>query len=96
MIPGMANERYDVIVVGVGGFGSAALHHLARRGQRVLGLERFEFLGGEDEYKLQFANSSRTLLLFQAFRRTLSGVLRYSAYSFGAPLVRTARSTLGR
>jgi len=62
----------------------------------LLGLERFEFLGGEDEYKLQFANSSRTLLLFQAFRRTLSGVLRYSAYSFGAPLVRTARSTLGR
>jgi sarcosine oxidase len=35
-------ERYDVIVVGVGGMGSAALYHLARRGKRVLGLERFE------------------------------------------------------
>ena len=34
--------RYDAIVVGVGGFGSAALYHLARRGQRVLGLERFD------------------------------------------------------
>lgn len=32
---------YDVIVLGVGGFGSAALYHLARRGARVLGLERF-------------------------------------------------------
>src|ERR671918_1995859 len=35
-------ERYDVVVVGVGGMGSAALYHLARRGKRVLGIERFE------------------------------------------------------
>jgi sarcosine oxidase len=35
-------ERYDAVVVGVGGMGSAALYHLARRGRRVLGLERFE------------------------------------------------------
>lgn len=34
--------RYDVIVVGVGGMGSAAAHHLARRGRRVLGLERYD------------------------------------------------------
>jgi sarcosine oxidase len=32
---------YDAIVIGVGGMGSAALYHLARRGQRVLGLEQF-------------------------------------------------------
>src|SRR5579859_1154107 len=32
---------YDVIVVGLGGMGSAAAYHLARRGVRVLGLERF-------------------------------------------------------
>lgn len=31
---------YDVIVVGLGGMGSAAAHHLAARGERVLGLER--------------------------------------------------------
>ena len=37
----MPAERFDSIVVGVGGMGSAALYHLARRGQRVLGLERF-------------------------------------------------------
>ena len=37
-------ERYDVVVVGVGGMGSAALYHLARRGKRVLGLERFDLL----------------------------------------------------
>src|ERR671939_437340 len=34
-------EAYDVIVVGVGGMGSAAVAHLARRGVRVLGLEQY-------------------------------------------------------
>jgi sarcosine oxidase len=33
---------FDVIVAGVGGMGSAACFHLARRGLRVLGLERFD------------------------------------------------------
>ncbi len=33
---------YDAIVIGVGGMGSAAVYHLARRGARVLGIERFE------------------------------------------------------
>lgn len=33
---------YDAIVVGVGGMGSAALYHLARRGLRVLGIEQFD------------------------------------------------------
>jgi sarcosine oxidase len=32
---------YDVIVVGLGGMGSAAAYHLAARGERVLGLEKY-------------------------------------------------------
>ncbi|HEY4605825.1 MAG TPA: N-methyl-L-tryptophan oxidase [Blastococcus sp.] len=32
---------HDVIVIGLGGMGSAAAAHLAARGQRVLGLERY-------------------------------------------------------
>ncbi|GAA2839764.1 N-methyl-L-tryptophan oxidase [Crossiella cryophila] len=32
---------YDVIVIGLGGMGSAAAYHLAARGSRVLGLDRF-------------------------------------------------------
>lgn len=32
---------YDVIVIGLGGMGSAAAQHLAERGRRVLGLEQF-------------------------------------------------------
>jgi sarcosine oxidase len=34
--------HYDVIVAGVGAMGSAAAYQLARRGRRVLGLERFD------------------------------------------------------
>jgi sarcosine oxidase len=33
--------QYDVIVVGLGGMGSAAAYHLAKRGMKVLGLEQF-------------------------------------------------------
>jgi sarcosine oxidase len=34
-------ESYDAIVIGTGGTGSATLYHLARRGARALGLDRF-------------------------------------------------------
>jgi sarcosine oxidase len=36
------DARYDVIVLGLGGMGSATAYHLARRGTRVLGLDAFE------------------------------------------------------
>lgn len=42
MSDGAASGHYDVIVVGIGGMGSAACRHLARRGLRVLGLERYD------------------------------------------------------
>jgi len=35
------SERYDAVVVGLGAMGGAAAFHLARRGRRVLGLDRF-------------------------------------------------------
>jgi sarcosine oxidase len=38
---GMGDNSYDVIVLGIGGMGSAAAFELARRGRRVLGLEQF-------------------------------------------------------
>src|SRR5213593_1060904 len=37
---------YDVIVLGTGGVGSAAAFHLAQRGAKVLGIDRFP--GGHD------------------------------------------------
>ena len=37
-----SSQSYDVIVIGVGGMGSATAYELAKRGKRVLGLERFD------------------------------------------------------
>jgi len=37
----MSETVYDAIVAGLGSHGSAAAYHLAKRGQRVLGFERF-------------------------------------------------------
>jgi len=34
-------RRFDVIVIGIGGMGSAAFWHLSRRGRKVLGIDRF-------------------------------------------------------
>ncbi len=39
-------KDYDVIVIGLGGMGSAALYHLAKRGLNVLGIERYEIPHG--------------------------------------------------
>ena len=39
-------QRYDVIVIGLGAMGSAACYHLAGRGARVLGLEKFDIPHG--------------------------------------------------
>ena len=38
----MSDNHYDVIVLGVGGMGSAACYALAERGAKVLGLEQFD------------------------------------------------------
>ena len=38
----MNRKHFNTIVVGVGGMGSAACHHLAKRGRRVLGLEQYD------------------------------------------------------
>ena len=35
-------REFDAIVIGLGGMGSAAVYHLARRGWNVLGLEQFD------------------------------------------------------
>ncbi len=37
----MNGSAYDVIVAGLGAWGSAAAYHLARRGKRVLGIDRY-------------------------------------------------------
>src|SRR5678815_3781590 len=36
------NSKYDVIVIGVGSMGAATCYYLAKRGQKVLGLDQFD------------------------------------------------------
>lgn len=46
-------KRYNTIVIGMGAMGSATAYYLARRGQRVLGLERFDiphYMGSSHGY----------------------------------------------
>jgi sarcosine oxidase len=38
----MKMARFDVVVIGLGVMGSAALHRLAVRGVRALGIEQYE------------------------------------------------------
>jgi monomeric sarcosine oxidase len=52
---------YDVIVLGTGGVGSAALFHLAKRGAKVLGLDRFP--PGHD----RGSSHGRTRIIRQAY-----------------------------
>lgn len=54
-------STYDAIVLGTGGVGSAAVFHLARRGLRVLGLDRFE--GGHD----RGSSHGQTRIIRQAY-----------------------------
>ncbi len=67
---------YDSIVLGVGGFGSGTLDALARRGKRVLGIERFDVAHdrgsshGETRIirKAYFEHPDYVPLLFEAYR----------------------------
>ncbi len=54
-------SHYDAIVLGTGGVGSAAAFHLARRGARVLGLDRFP--GGHD----RGSSHGQTRIIRQAY-----------------------------
>src|SRR6476659_1901890 len=44
-------KRYNTIVIGMGTMGSAAAYYLARRGRRVLGLERFDVPHDQGSYQ---------------------------------------------
>jgi sarcosine oxidase len=61
IIHGSFVTSYDVIVIGTGGVGSAALFHLAQRGVKVLGLDRFP--PGHD----RGSSHGRTRIIRQAY-----------------------------
>src|SRR4051812_49336931 len=55
------SRTYDAIVIGTGGVGSAALYQLAKRGVKVLGLDRFP--PGHD----RGSSHGRTRIIRQAY-----------------------------
>lgn len=81
--------NYDAIVVGAGGMGSAAAYHLARRGARVMALERYDIpheMGSSH-------GASRLIRLAYAEDARYVPLLR-QAYVLWRDLERTAGETL--
>lgn len=86
---GAETSRFDVIVVGLGAMGSCALAELARRGKRVLGIDRFtpphgrgSSHGGSRVIRLSYFEHPDYVPLL---RRAYDGFDRLAADS-GAPL----------
>ena len=80
---------YDVIVVGLGGMGSAAAYHLAQRGARVLGLEQFGVAHD------QGSSHGKTRVIRQAYHEGPDYVpLLLRAYDLWHALEREAGTTL--
>jgi monomeric sarcosine oxidase len=81
--------HYDVIVLGLGGVGSAALYHVAQRGRRVLGLDRFS--GGHD----RGSSHGETRIIRQAYFEHADYVpLLLRAYQLWNDLERQVGETL--
>jgi CelD/BcsL family acetyltransferase involved in cellulose biosynthesis len=58
-----------------------------------LGLRRYEFLGSDDAYKLEWTDRCHERTLVQAFRPSPSGRLDWAAFAYGRPV---ALRALGR
>jgi CelD/BcsL family acetyltransferase involved in cellulose biosynthesis len=54
----------------------------------AIGLERFEFMGTADAYKLRFSNESYDRVLFQAFSRKPAGRALHTTFAYGRPLAK--------
>jgi CelD/BcsL family acetyltransferase involved in cellulose biosynthesis len=57
----------------------------------TLGLRSYEFLGGADPWKLQWAQTCHERSVFHAFRGSLAGSLEWSAIAYGRPVARALR-----
>src|SRR3982074_2270425 len=80
---------YDVIVVGLGAMGSAALYQLSRRGQRVLGLEAFG-----PGHKLGSSHGESRVIRLAYFEHPNYVPLLQRAYARGADLERESGEDL--
>jgi len=82
-------ESFDTIIIGLGAMGSSAAYQLARRGARVLGLERFT--PAHD----QGSSHGQSRIIRQAYYENPSYVpLLLRAYELWAEIEREANETL--
>jgi CelD/BcsL family acetyltransferase involved in cellulose biosynthesis len=57
------------------------------------GLHRYEFLGGDESYKLAWTNSCHSLALLHLFAPSAVGLFDWVALAYGRPLAKAARLT---
>jgi CelD/BcsL family acetyltransferase involved in cellulose biosynthesis len=62
----------------------------------AIGLERYDFLGGFEDYKRRWATDTYDRILFQAFSSTPPGRIRGAAFSYGRPLAKRIQAELRR
>ena len=82
-------QTYDAIVVGVGGMGSAAVYHLAKRGQRVLGLEQYDI-----PHQLGSSHGVSRIIRLAYYEHPSYVPLLYRAYELWWALERTVQERL--
>ena len=82
-------QTYDTIVVGVGGMGSAAVYHLAKRGQRVLGLEQYDI-----PHQLGSSHGISRIIRLAYYEDPSYVPLLYRAYELWWALERTVQERL--
>ena len=78
------------MVVGLGGMGSAAAYHLARRGRRVLGLERFTALHDRGSSHGGFAFGIDRLTAILAGEENIREVIAFPKTQSGTDLMTNA------
>jgi CelD/BcsL family acetyltransferase involved in cellulose biosynthesis len=61
-----------------------------------IGLERYEFLGDADDYKVRWATAAYDRMLFQAFAPTVAGRVESAVFTHGRPLAKRVLSPLRR
>lgn len=69
---------------------SKLLQHAVLENCFARGFERYDFLGADEPYKLDWANRIRNLALLQAFAPSVPGRVEYSVYRYGRPLAKKA------
>jgi len=60
------------------------------------GFARYEFLGGEAQYKRIWASGSREIVLFQAYAASTAGFADWALQAYGRPLAKSGVVTLRR